>query len=150
MAVRPSIQIAAGDAEALLGGGLVAVNEQQMRRAGWGRPLVRDLIASGRLYYSRLDPDEQWQTYDQVLQRLATEGRVDADCEDLASLVAAEYRITGEDPGAAPTVYKSAPGVFHVVVRRSSGALEDPSIAAGMGSPEQRERDALAAAGWVT
>lgn len=150
MPIRPTLQIAAGDAEALLASGLVGVNLKQMQRLRpAGAPSVFDLIRSGRLYYSRLDPEEQWQTYEQVVERVWAEGRADADCEDLASMIAAEYRYTGIDPGATVTVYPSAPGVSHVVVRLSSGQLQDPSIAAGMGTPEQRARDAETAASQV-
>lgn len=135
MPVRPTLEIPVTDAAALLGGGLVQVNEQQMAR--WrpkGAPRVIDLITSGRLVYSALDPEEQWQTYEQILRRLGSEdGPVDADCEDLASLAAAEYRYTGIDPGAEVYVYKTGPHLSHVVVRRGDGSLEDPSLAAGMG-----------------
>lgn len=136
MALRPLLQVEPEDAAALLGGGLVAVDLSQMQRyRPEGAPSVRSLISSGRLVYSAIDPQEQWQTYEQILRRLRTEpGPVDADCEDLASLVAAEYRYTGEDPGATVYVYKTGPRLSHVVVKRSSGQLEDPSIAAGMGA----------------
>jgi hypothetical protein len=135
MPIRPLIELHPQDAAAMLGGGLVAVNEAQMRRLRpAGAPTVRELIASGRLVYSAIDPAEHWQTYEQVVGDVQAVGRTDADCEDLASLVAAEYRVSGEDPGATVYVYRTGPKMSHVVVRRSSGALEDPSIAAGMGA----------------
>lgn len=135
MPIRPLLQIRPDEAAAMLGGGLVAVNEQQMRRMrAEGAPSVRDLIASGRLVYSPLDPAEHWQTYEQVVRDVTELGRTDADCEDLASMVAAEYRVTGEDPRATVYVYRTGPRMSHVVVRRGDGRLEDPSLAAGMGA----------------
>lgn len=134
MPVRPLLQIEPEDAAALLGGGLVAVNVGQMRRLRpQGAPSVAELIRSGRLRYSNIDPAEHWQTYEQIIGELNAAGFAEADCEDLASLAAAEYQFTGEDPGATVYVYRTGPRMSHVVVQRSSGALEDPSLAAGMG-----------------
>ena len=147
MPIRPTLEITPGDAQALLGGGLVAVNLRQMQRMRpKGAPSVFDLIRSGRLRYSRIDPQEQWQTYEQIVRDINATGSTDADCEDLASLVVAEYRYTGFDPGATVFVYGTTPTVSHVVVRRSNGSLEDPSVAAGMGTDTQRSRDAQTAA----
>jgi hypothetical protein len=68
-----------------------------------------------------------------VIDEIDKNGYCEADCEDLASLGAAEYQFSGEDPGATVFVYRTGPRMSHVVIRRSNGALEDPSIAAGMG-----------------
>lgn len=147
MPIRPTMEIKPEDAQALLGSGLVGVNLAQMRRLRpQGTPSVIDLIRTGRVRYSRLDPTEHWQTYEQIVRDVQSQGWTDADCEDLASLVAAEYQFTGEDPGAQVHVYGTGPNLSHVVVRRSNGALEDPSVAAGMGSAVQRERDNRVAA----
>ena len=54
------------------------------------------------------------------------------DCEDLAAWRAAELRVSGEDPDAFVYVYKSGPHMFHAVVGRGDGRIEDPSIKLGM------------------
>lgn len=132
----------------MLDGGLVAVDALQMRRAGPGRPRVRGLITDRLLRYSANDPHEEWQTYDELVEKIGRHGFAYADCEDLATLVAAEYRVDGVDPGARIHVYRTAPSVSHVVVRRSSGALEDPSRSAGMGWDEP-PRQGPQWTGWV-
>lgn len=134
MPLRPSIQIDPDEAELMLRG-LVAVDLEQMRRLRpMGAPRVQDLIASGRLRYSSFDPAEQWQTYRQIIDDIARYGSTDADCEDLASLVAAEYQYEGVDMLAGVHVYRTGPRMSHVVTMRGDGSLEDPSLAAGMGS----------------
>lgn len=116
--------------------GLVAVDVAQMQRAGPNRPRVRHWIEAGELRYSRRDPREHWQDYDTLRAEIETHGYAYADCEDLASLAAAEYRVDGIDPRAGVHVYRTAPRVSHVVVLRGNGSLEDPSVAAGMGWDE--------------
>ncbi|HWO12535.1 MAG TPA: hypothetical protein VNN80_23725 [Polyangiaceae bacterium] len=54
------------------------------------------------------------------------------DCDDLASWHAASLRHTGEDPGARAVVKRSGPKLWHAIVQRSNGAVDDPSIACGM------------------
>jgi hypothetical protein len=63
---------------------------------------------------------------------LMVQGRKWGDCDDLAPWRAASLRATGEDPGARAVVRKSGPRRWHAVVRRSNGAIDDPSAAAGM------------------
>jgi hypothetical protein len=60
------------------------------------------------------------------------------DCDDLAPWHAASLRVTGEDRGARAVVRKSGPKRWHVVVRRSDGSVDDPSIEAGMPAPGRR------------
>jgi len=55
------------------------------------------------------------------------------DCDDLAPWLAGQLRASGEDPGARPRVYKTAPSRWHVVVETSDGRILDPSKWAGMG-----------------
>lgn len=135
--IRPLLELGVDDASAMLTG-LVAVDVRQMQRAGPNRPRVRDWIEAGELRYSRRDPREHWQSYDQIRREIEAHGYAYADCEDLASMAAAEYRVDGIDPAATIHVYKTAPRVSHVVVRRGTGQLEDPSVAAGMGWDEPR------------
>jgi hypothetical protein len=54
------------------------------------------------------------------------------DCDDWAPLHAATLRQNGTDPGAKTIMVPSGPNTFHALVQRSSGAIEDPSVAAGM------------------
>jgi hypothetical protein len=56
------------------------------------------------------------------------------DCDDLAPWHAATLRHTGEDPGAQAIVKRTGPKLWHAVVQRSNGSIDDPSKRAGMGS----------------
>jgi hypothetical protein len=132
MPVRPTLELSADDAAVLLNEGLVGVNRAQMQRRGPNRPKVRDLITAGKLRYSRVDPNERWQTYEDVLAAIARDGFALADCEDIASMVAAELELEG-DTGARTSVYRTGPRMNHVVVQSPRYGLMDPSISAGMG-----------------
>jgi hypothetical protein len=55
-----------------------------------------------------------------------------ADCDDLASWKAGSLRATGEDPGATARVVPSGPSMYHAIVQRSDGSIDDPSVEAGM------------------
>lgn len=54
------------------------------------------------------------------------------DCDDLAPYHAASLRTSGEDPGAVAIVRRSGPKMWHAVVKRSDGSIDDPSVRAGM------------------
>lgn len=54
------------------------------------------------------------------------------DCDDLAPWHAASLRASGEDPHARAIVVPTGSGNFHAIVRRSDGAIDDPSLEAGM------------------
>jgi len=55
------------------------------------------------------------------------------DCEDLSAWRIAELRLSGQDPEATFALRHSGkPGLWHVVVRRGDGTLEDPSAVLGM------------------
>ena len=56
------------------------------------------------------------------------------DCDDWAPLHAASLRKTKEDPGAKAEVVRSGPNMWHAIVKRSNGKIDDPSKAAGMGT----------------
>ena len=62
-------------------------------------------------------------------------GRKWGDCDDLAPYRIAELRAQGE-PAKVRITWKMLPGgrLFHVVVRRGNGAIEDPSRILGMGT----------------
>lgn len=52
------------------------------------------------------------------------------DCEDLAAYRVGELLAAGE--AARAHVYRAAPGLWHVVVKRGDGSIEDPSRKLGM------------------
>lgn len=54
------------------------------------------------------------------------------DCDDWAPLHAATLRADGTDPGAVARVVPSGPDLYHAIVQRSDGSIEDPSVSAGM------------------
>jgi len=130
--------------------GLVAVDVEQMKRAGPYRPRVEKLIEAGALIYDKADGGEHWQTYDEIVSDWRRDGVAFADCEDLAAALAAEWRVDGVDPQATTIVYR-VPGssVAHVAVasrvRGTPGPAGwglgpgwryvDPSVMAGMPDP---------------
>lgn len=135
MPVRPSLRLSPKDAElALLG--LLAVDMEQMRRAGPNRPRVRDLIRERRIRYTRHDPNEHWQTYDEVIGQVRRLGFALADCEDQATMLAAELRVDGLDPEATPRIYRTGPRMSHVVTDSHRFGRLDPSRWSGMGWDE--------------
>lgn len=140
---RRQLAFSPEEASALLQG-LKAVSLFQMRKAGPHRPRIRDAIRDHRLRYSPRDPDEHWLTYREVAALLPAAGAVgaapvEADCEDLATMYAAEMEADGWDPEAVPVVYSSSPTISHVVVKAPRrGVFIDPSRMAGMGSETAR------------
>ena len=59
------------------------------------------------------------------------------DCDDLAPWHAASLRHSGEDSGATAVVKRTGPKMWHAVVKRSNGDIDDPSKRAGMGQPHE-------------
>ena len=59
------------------------------------------------------------------------------DCDDLAPWHAASLRHSGEDSGAKAVVKRTGPKMWHAVVQRSNGDIDDPSKRAGMGQPHE-------------
>ena len=139
MPVRPTLALQAQDARLLLAGGLLAVDMRQMRDAGPNRPRIIDLIKAKKLRYSRFDPEEHWQTWDEMMDQIGRHGVAEADCEDLATALAAELRLGDSrlvDPDALPDVYRTGPRMNHVVVSSPRYGRLDPSEWAGMGWDE--------------
>lgn len=128
----------------MLNGGLLGVNLAQMQKAGQRRPRIVNLIRSGRLRYQRSDPSEHWQNYNELMGQLRRRGVSYGDCEDLASAAAAEMRTDRGSPWYDPTaeifVYRSAPGLSHVVVKSQRFGLLDPSVGGGMGGRRSQPR----------
>jgi hypothetical protein len=107
-------------------------NVELMReRARAGDP-VPPLYQSGARYqrenYAGLHP-EDWRD---CLQVIRSGG---GDCEDLAAYLAAELRVQGDEGARCMFISRERPDggrLFHIVVQRGDGSLEDPSRALGM------------------
>jgi hypothetical protein len=129
--ISPSFRLRTDDAANLLDG-LVSVNLAQIGRSGIpkGRFPVIEAIQSGRLRYRRADPNEHWQTWQELVGPVFSGGQGFGDCEDLSSAVAAELTYNGIP--ARTYVYKSGGKLYHVVVKTDRWGLLDPSRAAGM------------------
>ena len=121
MPVRVTIAIGTNPAEiraAVLG--LAAISLAQMQAS----PLPR--LYSGQIRYVREPANrERWQTARETSERGA------GDCEDLAAYRVAELHLLGE-PGATIAVRVINPELYHIVVRRKDGSMEDPSSQLGM------------------
>jgi hypothetical protein len=104
---------------------VIAANLYHLR----ARPETPRLYKSG-VRYERERNTEEWLSIPEVLARKA------GDCEDLACWRAAELIHLGETTAEVVIVWrkKVAPGrrTYHVVVRRASGEIEDPSGRLGM------------------
>jgi len=112
--------------------GLVRVNVAMLVAAiRAGRP-VPPLYKLGVRYKREPVPREWWQTVaDNAVEKTA-------DCEDLASHLAAQYRVAGILAGvkypARAVCVRTGPKSYHAIVRLPDGRIEDPSRALGMGS----------------
>lgn len=133
MPLSPHLELKATEAAYMLNGGVLAVDIKQMSDAGPHRPRVWQLIRSKKLVYSPYDPEEEWKTYRQVMEEIRRDGVSRCDCEDIATLVAAELVTDGLDLEARPVVYQSGPTLFHVVTNSSRFGYLDACIPAGMG-----------------
>jgi hypothetical protein len=131
MSISPSFRLKTADAANLLDG-LVSVNLSQMSKAGLpkGKFPVISGIQAGKIKYKRSDPDEHWQTWEELARPAFRGGVGEGDCEDLASAVTAELVYNGIP--ARTFVYKSGGKLYHVVVKTDKWGLLDPSRAAGM------------------
>ena len=95
-------------------------------------PSTPSLYASGVRYRRESPPPgglravETWRTIPAVLAAGA------GDCEDLACWRAAELRARGERARAWAVRSNTAGVLWHVVVRRENGSMEDPSRRLGM------------------
>jgi hypothetical protein len=92
-------------------------------------PTAAKAIKAGRVKWHPEPPgDEHFDLAPTVIQR----GH--GDCDDLAPWHAGSLRATGTDPDATAFVKRSGPNRWHALVRRGDGSIEDPSLAAGMGT----------------
>lgn len=77
--------------------------------------------------------EENWRGIEKVLHQGG------GDCEDLACYLAAVLRHRGEAKAKPVVIFRrkrrrGSGTVFHIVVRRADGKIEDPSLVLGMGS----------------
>lgn len=114
--------------------GLVNLNLALMRRARQQGRQAPPLYKSGVRYRREPAGQETWDSWDRVLRRGY------GDCEDLAAWRAAELRFNGIDRGARVAIVRTGPKLMHAVVRRSNGAIEDPSRRLGMGADSAEAR----------
>lgn len=155
--ISPHFEVTGEEAKSFLPA-LVKINEGQLRKnPQW--PSVRSLIKQGKIQYRLADPQEHWQTYRELVEAVQANGIAYADCEDLASAVAAEDRVRRGIQTEA-YAYKPKENLFHVVAAvpqsamqrfgardelmagwpaargasRPGFVLQDPSAAAGMGT----------------
>ncbi len=99
--------------------GLVRLNLSQLRR-GLCPPLYQANVRYRREPAGREDWQSALRTY-----RIGY-----GDCEDLASYLAASYRLVGVQ--ARAKVKDIRPGLKHVVCELPDGTIEDPSAKLGM------------------
>jgi len=104
--------------------------DEHMIRSGQ-TPTSHELITAGAVWRPENMGDEHFDHGGTIAQRGW------GDCDDWAPLHAATLRASGEDPGASAIVVPSGPSTYHAVVKRSSGDIDDPSIAAGMKPPSR-------------
>lgn len=117
-----------------------ALAELQRRDERWLRdhPRAPRLYSSGVRYVANGARTELWRTVPEVLVLSRSTGGT--DCQDLAAWRAAELVVRGQDPAARAVsrlyVLDEPSGdstmLFHAVVRRGDGSVEDPSAALGM------------------
>jgi hypothetical protein len=100
------------------------LNEQMIKG---GAPTSHQLLEQG----AKWKPEPPGQEHFDHAGILAQRGW--GDCDDWAPLHAATHRVKRTDPGAKAVVVRSGPHMWHAVVERSDGTIEDPSKAAGMG-----------------
>jgi hypothetical protein len=151
--IHPYFDLSGSDARGLLYG-LMEVDKIQLRENP-SMPSMRQLVQDGRVKYRRADPEEHWQSYKELVDQVEANGVAYGDCEDLASAIAAEDQVR-YGVLSLPYAYTPREGLFHVVTAVPKGqfggipqhhwpdaqyapeimgyVLQDPSVAAGMGS----------------
>ncbi len=100
--------------------GLASLNYNLMRSSHVSGDGYPPLYASGIVYRREVPGREDWQSADRLLA--GGEG----DCEDLAAYRTAELRLAGE-PARVAIVPTRGGTMYHAVVRRANGEIEDPS-----------------------
>jgi hypothetical protein len=107
--------------------GLVAMNVLYLR----AHPRTPPLYRAGIVYHREPPGRDEWATIPRVLEV------GNGDCEDLAGWRTAELQRLGEHARAFPKLVRQNPDgtkLFHILVRRGNGTVEDPSRKLGMGA----------------
>jgi hypothetical protein len=121
-------------------GVLQGINEHLLRTRRIGGQPIPPLYAAGVHYEREPDGREWWQTVaDNVIER-------EGDCEDLACHRAADLVVYEREPARA-VAKRTGAHLYHAVVQRADGTIEDPSARLGMstgamGAERAEERDA--------
>lgn len=90
-------------------------------------PHTPQLYASGVRYLKEADDSENYQDIPRTLELRS------GDCEDLVAWRLAELQEAGEDAHVLLREYRvGADTLFHVLLTRANGDVEDPSRALGM------------------
>lgn len=137
--VHPKLNLTVPGAERMLFG-LMLVDVDELSALGTFRPKLLELIKRGRdggVKYSRIDPDDHWQTVGEMLEQLHEHPYIEADCEDLAAWLAADMRVSGLDPFAKPVIRRTGPHLLHVQTWSPKyRQIIDPAALAGMSYDE--------------
>ena len=123
--IRARLMLAGIDEMEAAAEGLVRQNLVQM-----GRRRFPSLYSSGIRY--KAETGEVWKPAGRLLADKL------GDCEDLAAYRAAELRKSGRDPAARVGIVRSGRRVYHAIVERGDGSIEDPSKRLGMKTRGQR------------
>jgi len=106
---------------------LYKVNCSYLRRF----PETASLYASGVRYRKEAPGKEEWQDIPTVLKQGF------GDCEDLACFRAAELTVREGVPAVPSLKWQRIPSknmvLYHILVERADGSIEDPSKQLGMG-----------------
>jgi hypothetical protein len=108
-------------------GVLQGIDEHLLRTRLIGGKRIPSLYESGVRYAREPDGREWWQTVaDNVIER-------EGDCEDLAGHRAADLVVYEGEPARA-VAKRTGEHLYHAVVQRADGRIEDPSASLGMKS----------------
>lgn len=103
---------------------LTTINVEWLRR----NPATPPIYGSGVRYRREPPGHETWRCAARTLEL----GH--GDCEDLGCWLAAELQVAGEPARAFPVrKWRPRGWLYHILVRRGDGSIEDPSRKLGMG-----------------
>lgn len=118
-------------------GAVTRVNEQLIGQGSV--PLAAEAIHQGVVWSPEPAGEERFDHAGTVMARGW------GDCDDLAPYHAASLHVTGVDPGAVARVVRTGPNMWHALVQRSDGSIDDPSMWAGMPTPHPARAPAVRA-----
>ena len=152
--IDPTFKVSGTEAKGLLMG-LLEMDINQLKEHP-NYPSLRQLVKAGKVKYNVNDPEEHWKTYREIVEEYGKNGIAYADCEDLATAVAAED-IVRYGIASKPFAYSPRPGLFHVVtavpehsVREVFGSNSWPKALLAPPTPGYVLQDISAAGGMKT